>query len=116
MSVWENENTREALKQLKNAKMFTKAELKEAEYWLQESPISFTITDNGIEVEKVVGLSPRKAGEVLGINGNSLQNRCRGNRLYCERTVNHEWVIPVREIIRLRKDQITKGKVRIGEQ
>lgn len=104
MSSFDTPKTLEAYEILVKSGLFTKEELKDAKLWIHEYDVN-PYTMPGVSV---VGLSPMKAGEVLGINGKALQAKCKDFKIKAWKDWQGWWTIPVTEVIKLRMEQNEK--------
>lgn len=102
---FDTKQTRKAFARLKESGLFSEKELEEAKFWIHEYALNPYILPGVM----IVGFSPMKAGEILGLNGKSLQAKCKTGHVVAIRDFQGWWTIPVEEIIHLREEQNEKA-------
>ena len=99
--AYDTELTKKAYDELCQSGLFDDGELSIAKRHIHDLMVNPFISQ-----EHAVGITPYKAGEVLGLNGKTLQDKCRKGEIDAIKDYQGWWTIPINEIIRLRHQQL----------
>lgn len=95
---------KQAVEALRISNLFTDEELDFAEFNMHEYAINPYVLP-GITA---IGMSPNKVGELIGVDGATLQAKCKNRQIEAYQDFQSWWTIPVTEIIKLKMKQNAK--------
>lgn len=89
---------------MKATELFTDEEIKAAKVYVHTYHLNPYVYPGVC----AIGFSPNKTGELVGIEGKILQQKCRNHQIKAYQDYQGWWTIPVDEVVRLKAEQNAK--------